>query len=90
VSRRGVPGQQERLDEQQGRAGPRIDNCVQCHAPQSVKAGVVHGGARADCVECHRYHNGEHALQGIGAAARGVPEAQRLDLRQFLSGGTKK
>lgn len=69
---------------------PGIDNCVQCHGPQRVKDGVTHGGARSDCVECHRYHNGNHALQGIGAAARGVPEAQRLDLRQFLSGGAKR
>ncbi len=56
-------------------------NCVQCHAPRAGAAG----GARTDCVECHRYHNGDMPLQGIGAPARNPrPE---LDVQEFLSGG---
>jgi hypothetical protein len=69
---------------------PNIDNCMQCHAPQRGSGSAVQGGARTDCVECHRYHNGHNPLQGIGADARGVPEGNRLDLKQFLSGGTGK
>lgn len=38
---------------------PAIDNCQRCHKPDS--------GARADCVECHRYHN---RLQGRGLNGR--------------------
>ena len=45
---------------------PGIDNCLRCHAPSTKSAG----GARFDCVECHRYHNGDNPLQGLGAKAR--------------------
>jgi hypothetical protein len=59
-----------------------IENCRQCHAQAA--------GVRSDCNECHRYHNGDHALQGLGAAARdpgGKADPQRfLDVRQFLRG----
>lgn len=34
---------------------PNIDNCVQCHAPQSSHA-TFRATARFDCAECHRYH----------------------------------
>jgi hypothetical protein len=34
---------------------PNIDNCVQCHAPQSSQA-TFRATARFDCAECHRYH----------------------------------
>lgn len=34
---------------------PNIDNCVQCHAPQSSQA-KFRATARHDCAECHRYH----------------------------------
>lgn len=34
---------------------PNIDNCVQCHAPQSTHA-TFRAAARFDCAECHRYH----------------------------------
>jgi len=63
---------------------PGIDNCRQCHSPQTRVSGGVRGGARFDCVECHRYHNGDSPLQGIGAKSRGVPGPQR-DLERFLS-----
>ncbi|HJT78277.1 MAG TPA: cytochrome c3 family protein, partial [Gemmataceae bacterium] len=64
---------------------PGLDNCVQCHAPRSRSGGVAQGGARTDCVECHRYHNGANPLQGIGATAR-APQTP-LDVRRFLGGG---
>jgi hypothetical protein len=45
---------------------PGIATCVQCHAP-STSSG---GGARFDCVECHRYHHGDTPLLGIGTEKR--------------------
>jgi hypothetical protein len=57
------------------------DTCLQCHAPAAA------GRARSDCAECHRYHNGDAPLAGIGAAARGVPDDRKLDVHQFLDGG---
>jgi len=70
---------------------PGIDNCRQCHAPASVNANSEpRGGVRFDCVECHRYHNGERPLQGLGAAQRDPPPARRLGTGEFLRGlGTK-
>jgi hypothetical protein len=62
---------------------PGRDTCVQCHAP----AAAGSGGARFDCAECHRYHNGDAPLQGVGAAARGVPDDRTMDMHQFLRGG---
>jgi hypothetical protein len=59
---------------------PGIDNCLQCHAPKTTSGG----GARFDCTECHRYHNGDHPLQGIGARRRAAKEVG--DVRRFLSG----
>jgi hypothetical protein len=65
---------------------PDVANCRQCHAPRSNTAGKVVGGARFDCTECHRYHNGDHPWQGIGTHRRGAPEQQRRDIEHFLSG----
>lgn len=67
---------------------PNRDNCLQCHAPQTKVQGKLVGGARFDCIECHRYHNGDHPLQGLGAAARSVPAP--LQVQPFLSGGKGK
>jgi predicted CXXCH cytochrome family protein len=52
---------------------PAIDVCRQCHAPASPSGG----GARHDCVECHRYHNGDHPQEGLGARER--DPARHLD-----------
>lgn len=60
---------------------PDRDTCVQCHAP-TAKTGTL--GARHNCTECHRYHNGEHSTQGIGAATRSPKK--RRDVDDFLSG----
>jgi hypothetical protein len=57
---------------------PHVDSCLTCHAPRSGSGASARGGARFDCVECHRYHNGDapedwnQPLPGLGAAARGV------------------
>lgn len=58
---------------------PGIETCRQCHAPVSKSAG----GARHDCVECHRYHHGDRPLEGLGAKARGVEPARRLGIEAF-------
>ena len=58
---------------------PGMTKCLECHAPQTTANGKVNGGARHDCTECHRYHNGDHALQGIGAAARDPKTRRGID-----------
>jgi hypothetical protein len=70
---------------------PDIDTCVKCHSPLRSSAGMVQGGARFDCTECHRYHQGSeenHYLQGIGAHAR--DPRQRLGIGDFLRGGFER
>jgi hypothetical protein len=63
---------------------PGIANCRQCHAPPGHANGQATGGVRHDCTECHRYHNGDQPLQGLGARNR---DPQRpLDAKQFLQG----
>ena len=65
---------------------PGIAQCVDCHAPAGTRdGGGPLGGAGVACVECHRYHNGDHTRQGMGAASRrGMAE---LSLEKFLEGG---
>jgi hypothetical protein len=63
---------------------PGIDNCLNCHSPSSPS-----GGARQDCVACHRYHDGDHPLTGKGAAARAGPNAWKRSIRQFIEGGER-
>ncbi len=41
------------------------DKCLECHSPLS--ADGKRGGARFDCVECHRYHGADHPI-GHGKA----------------------
>jgi hypothetical protein len=54
---------------------PGIEVCKQCHAP----AGRNAGGARNNCTECHRYHNGDNPLQGIGAEERQPRKTSLVD-----------
>jgi hypothetical protein len=73
---------------------PRRDVCLHCHTPPAGSGSARRGGARSDCVECHRYHHGElpgpdQPLPGLGAGARGIGEQQRMSLQQFLSGEGK-
>jgi hypothetical protein len=68
---------------------PSISDCRTCHAPAETHRGaLVRGGARFDCVECHRYHHGVSPLQGIGALARQVDAEQRRTVEEFLRGST--
>src|SRR5262249_27122640 len=60
--------------------GPGIQTCKQCHAPARTEAGIVVGGSRYDCVECHRYHHGPRKPPGDAARAEGGAP----DLRAFL------
>jgi hypothetical protein len=53
---------------------PGIGKCVTCHAPASTVAGQAQGGVRFNCTVCHRYHNGDHALKGLGASERGAKQ----------------
>ena len=47
---------------------PGIATCLQCHGPAgSGPDGSARGGASSGCTECHRYHNGDRSLQGLGA-----------------------
>jgi Cytochrome c7 and related cytochrome c len=64
---------------------PGRDVCLACHAPSIASKDGVRGGARFDCVECHRFHNGDQPLQGIGAEARGIPDAERRSIQEFLN-----
>jgi hypothetical protein len=55
-----------------------VESCKECHGParpaaDAADAGGVRrtlGGVRHGCTDCHRYHNGDHPLQGRGAGAR--------------------
>ncbi len=71
---------------------PGIDNCRQCHAPsQRVEINgriEPRGGVRHNCVDCHRYHNGDFSLQGIGSVHRDPPPGKRLETGDFLRGSS--
>ena len=69
-----------------------VKSCQECHAPASVVNGEPRGGVRANCVDCHNYHNGDHALAGPGAPERGAKRkaAKTADLlRAVLATGEK-
>jgi hypothetical protein len=57
---------------------PNIDNCRQCHGSMRSEGGAPLGGVRADCVECHTYHNGDFPHTGKGAIQR-APAKRDLD-----------
>lgn len=69
---------------------PGIDNCRQCHAPPhrvEIDGKVENrGGVRHGCTDCHRYHNGDHSLQGLGSPHRDPPDKMRLSTEQLLRG----
>lgn len=71
-----------------------VDSCKQCHAPAGTRIdqgggkSFVGGGVRFECAECHRYHNGDHPLQGRGARARD-PLAP-LSVEEFFRGKKKE
>lgn len=51
-----------------------VDSCRECHAPSGrglTKDGQkAEAGIRSNCTDCHRYHNGDFPLQGLGASSR--------------------
>ncbi|WP_435010387.1 hypothetical protein P12x_001651 [Tundrisphaera lichenicola] len=72
---------------------PEIENCRKCHSPANSGAGWLPwsgssasptGGVAFDCTECHTYHNGDHALEGVGASAENA--SQKREVEQFLLG----
>ena len=68
---------------------PSVKVCQACHAPAGEFGGRLVGGARHDCVQCHRYHGGDLPLHGRGAALRHAPAGPLLDVQRFLKGAPK-
>ncbi len=48
---------------------PHIQMCQKCHGPANGSTSRL-AAARSDCMECHRYHDGDHAQTGRGAESR--------------------
>jgi nitrate/TMAO reductase-like tetraheme cytochrome c subunit len=70
---------------------PGIENCRKCHAPAGRAGGWLPwssststGGVAHNCTECHTYHDGDHALAGVGAAAEDATSPRQIE--QFLLG----
>jgi Cytochrome c7 and related cytochrome c len=61
---------------------PGVQNCLECHGPQTWNDGKLRGGARFNCTECHRYHGGDDPFHGFGAHPHD-PERPR-DINNFL------
>lgn len=57
-----------------------IDNCKRCHSP--AKVGAPLSGVRHGCTDCHRYHNGDHPLMGLGAPQRDPAKKQSIDPKE--------
>lgn len=68
---------------------PGMRSCQLCHAPADSGHDGIVGGARHDCVECHRYHSGDDPLHGRGAASRRPPGGAIDDPQRFLRGTAK-
>ena len=67
----------------------KVDVCQKCHARPSGGSTPT-GGARHDCTECHRYHNGDNPLHGIGAFARaGTTDRSVADFIAAAGASTK-
>jgi predicted CXXCH cytochrome family protein len=67
---------------------PGLATCLQCHAPPGGSLDQPQGGASTSCVECHRYHNGDAPLQGLGASARDA--TLERDIKAFLRGAANE
>jgi predicted CXXCH cytochrome family protein len=68
---------------------PGLATCQQCHAPAQQVGGQRRGGARFDCVECHRYHGGDAPLHGRGAVDREAVQGRRVSIQEFLTGPSR-
>ena len=60
---------------------PQRDVCLKCHSPPSQSESAAPGGARFDCVECHRYHNGRRHWRAGGAKAESP--VRKLNREEF-------
>ena len=58
--------------------------CLECHSPPQNSGTTATGGARFDCIECHRYHHGNSPWHGLGDPERGA--AQRVTVPEFIQG----
>jgi hypothetical protein len=67
---------------------PGKKTCLECHGPPRGTAREPRGGAGDSCTLCHRYHNGDHPLQGKGARARGAATPGTIE--EFLRGRLQK
>ena len=67
-----------------------IKTCQACHAESGKVVELPNGqtataaGVRHSCTDCHRYHNGDRPLQGLGAPRRDPTEP--LNLSDWLKG----
>ncbi len=65
--------------------GCGVASCQRCHAPAGYDGANPVGGARHDCTECHRYHNGDAPRKGLGASEREGTHVFE-DVRAFIGG----
>ena len=63
---------------------PDVENCRKCHGPAVTASRNSQGGVRFVCVTCHRYHNGDAPLAGLGADARGIKDEERRSIQDYL------
>lgn len=68
-----------------------VKSCRACHAEAGKSVELPDGrtaqsaGIRHACTDCHRYHNGDRPLQGLGSPWRDPKDPLSLD--EFLRGG---
>lgn len=68
-----------------------VKSCRACHADAGRNVELPDGrtakaaGVRHSCTDCHRYHNGDRPLQGLGSPRRDPKDPLNLD--DFLRGG---
>lgn len=68
-----------------------VKSCRACHAPAGTPVEQDDGtttraaGVRHRCTDCHRYHNGDRPLHGLGSPLRDPLAPQAL--ADFLKGG---
>jgi hypothetical protein len=60
--------------------------CLECHSPASADDAKAHGGAPADCVLCHRYHDVDSPWHGLGSSSRAA--GQRVTIPEFIRGAS--
>ncbi len=89
------PSESSATADQAGQAGkpdvpskpmiPGRDTCIECHSPPGRASASSLGGARFDCVECHRFHRAEAPRSG---AVDAKPQADAGASQHFLAFGS--